>query len=144
MPDVLDDALRTCRQLAARKGITRDLKRDVQHFPYEGDYGRLRQLFIIILDNAVKFTPVGGMIEIQSNQSTDAMAVRITDHGPGISPEDLPHIFDRFYKANTGSNPKGTGLGLAIAGQIAMRHGITISADSTPGGTTTFTIRIPT
>ncbi|MGL4283778.1 ATP-binding protein [Eubacterium aggregans] len=144
LPDVLDDALRTCRQLASRKGITLDLKRDVQHFPYEGDYGRLCQLFIIILDNAVKFTPVRGIIEIQSNQSTDAMAVRITDHCPGISPEDLTHIFDRFYKANTGSNQKSSGLGLAIAGQIAMHHGITISANSTPGGTTTFTIRIPT
>ncbi|SDX30377.1 sensor histidine kinase [Eubacterium barkeri] len=143
LPEVLDNALRTCRQLAAPKSITLDIKRDVQHFPYEGDYGRLRQLFIIILDNAVKFTPVGGTIEIQSNQSSDAMTVRITDHGPGIPPEDLPHIFDRFYKANTGSNQKGTGLGLAIAGQIAARHGISISADSTPGVTTTFTIHIP-
>ncbi|MEG2417780.1 MAG: ATP-binding protein, partial [Eubacterium sp.] len=143
LPEVLDNALRTCRQLAARKSITLDIKRDVQHFPFEGDYGRLRQLFIIILDNAVKFTPVGGTIEIQSNQSSDAMTVRITDHGPGIPPEDIPHIFDRFYKANTGSNQKGTGLGLAIAGQIAGRHGISISADSTPGITTTFTIHIP-
>ncbi len=108
----------------------------------EGDYDRVRQLFITILDNAVKFSPEGGQVTMRVGEGE----ISVTDHGSGISPGDLPHIFERFKKENSSRNKGGTGLGLAIAKEIARRHNFTLSAISpvfddkeNPG--TTFTIR---
>ncbi len=133
--EVLSDALRSAGQMAGEKGIR--ILRELPAEPVEfyGDYGRLRQMFMIVLHNAVKFSPSSSAVHVTL---TKREAV-IRDEGCGIAPEDIPYIFDRFRKARTEENRQGSGLGLAIAKQIAGRHGIRISVASKPGEGTAFT-----
>lgn len=124
--DILSDATRSAGNLAREKRIKIRQEFDTQYREVIGDYGRLRQMFLIVLDNAVKFSPVGGEIFISLNQGM----VCIRDRGSGIPEEDLPHIFDRFYKIDSEGNKSGSGLGLAIAKQIADRHDIRVNVKS--------------
>ncbi|AUG79726.1 histidine kinase [Kitasatospora sp. MMS16-BH015] len=93
---------------------------------------RLTRLIGNLLDNAAKFSPPTGPVEIRLTPTT----LTIRDHGPGITPEDLPHIFDRFYRSTTARSLPGSGLGLAMARQIAKAHGMTLTAGTAPGGGT--------
>ena len=126
LPEILDDSIKSAEKLAADKNIliTKDYTEPKDAFL--GDYGRLRQMFIIILDNAIKFSKENSKI----NVIFVGREVHIRDFGCGISPERLPHIFERFYKSGGEQNKSGSGLGLAIAREIAHRHGIKISAKS--------------
>lgn len=124
--EVLDDAVRTAKHLAEQKGITIAEEQDAQICTIQGDYGRLRQMLMVILDNAVKFSPAGSEIAVSLKNKT----ITVKDKGPGIPNEDLPYIFDRFYKTKSAGNIGGTGLGLSIAKQIADRHGIEITVES--------------
>ncbi|NCB05154.1 MAG: sensor histidine kinase [Clostridia bacterium] len=135
--EALGDALYSASQLARPRGIT--ILRNLTEEPVRlrGDYGRLRQMFLIILDNAVKFSPEGGEISV----TLTPQSASVRDHGPGISPEELPLIFDRFHKNRTEQNQQGSGLGLSIAREIATRHGIRIEAHSAPGEGSTFTFQ---
>lgn len=103
-----------------------------------GDYVRLRQMFMIILDNAIKFSYSSGEVDIRLERIEDRFMVQIQDYGPGITPEELPYIFEKFYKSKMKQNKKGTGLGLMIARQIALRHGSDIQVDSKPEEGTVF------
>ena len=122
----LNDALRSVAQIAEEKGISVRLQVDTDVFLFKGDYGRLRQMFIIILDNAIKFSNPGYTVDVTLSEGV----VTIHDTGFGIPEADLPYIFDRFYRAKSPENTKGSGLGLAIAKQIADRHGITVLVTS--------------
>lgn len=124
--DVINDAVRSATQIAQEKNITINLALNAQSCSVSGDYGRLRQMFIIILDNAIKFSPVGSVVNLSLQEKT----VSIKDCGIGIKAEDLPYIFDRFYKIQSEKNKNGTGLGLSIAKQIADRHNIKLSVSS--------------
>jgi signal transduction histidine kinase len=114
-----------------------------------GDDQALRRLFLILLDNAIKYTPAGGAVRV--NLAVDDSAgkrtavVEVRDTGLGISPEDLPHIFERFYRAAKDRSRKtgGAGLGLSIARWIAQRHGGEVLVDSTPGTGSVFRVRLP-
>jgi heavy metal sensor kinase len=113
--------------------------------PVRGDRVRLRQLFLNILDNALRYTPAGGTITASVVRKDDQAVVSVGDTGIGIPEEHLPFIFDRFYrvdKART-SREGGTGLGLAIATSIAKMHGGTIEVESAVGTGTTFRVRLP-
>ncbi len=125
--DVLSDATRSIEQLAAKKGVKISVVKDTDSCKVIGDYVRLRQLLIILLDNAVKFSNEGGEIKVALYKGT----LNIRDYGIGIPKEDLPYIFDRFYKSRSEENKTGTGLGLAIAKEIAERHGFRLYAKST-------------
>lgn len=107
-----------------------------------GDYDRLRQMFLIIVDNAVKFSEKNGRIEIflmrKVQKESVQLFVQIKDHGIGIPEEQLPYIFEKFYTSKLRQNQNGTGLGLMIAKQIAKRHDGDISVESTPGEGTRF------
>ncbi len=116
--DVLGDAVRSAGQMARGKDIDIRLVTDAALLEVTGDYGRLRQMLLIVLDNAVKFSPPGASVAVSLKERT----VRVRDQGPGIAPQDLPYIFDRFYKVRSEDNKRGSGLGLAIAKQIADRH----------------------
>ncbi|WP_457030553.1 sensor histidine kinase [Kitasatospora sp. P5_F3] len=96
----------------------------------DGVPARLARLVGNLLDNAAKFSPPGGPVEVAL--TTHELTVR--DHGPGITPEDLPHVFDRFYRASAARALPGSGLGLAMAQQIARAHGATLTAEAAPGG----------
>lgn len=133
------DAIRQMQIVAQRKNIT--LQADFhQPLPLKGDYGRLRQLLIILLDNAIKFSPTGSTIEIRQHPNETGWPIHVTDHGCGISAEDLPHIFDKFHSTKTIQNKQGTGLGLAIAKEIAHRHTLHLTCQSSPDQGSTFTI----
>lgn len=103
-----------------------------------GDYVRLRQMFLIILDNAIKFSPVSGRVDVRLERKDGRFTVEIQDYGAGITPEELPYIFEKFYKSKMKQNEKGTGLGLMIARQIALRHDGDIQVDSKPQEGTIF------
>jgi len=132
--EVLGDALYSAGQLARPRGVTIERRLAAEPVRLQGDYGRLRQMFLIVLDNAVKFSPEGGVITVTLTRESAS----IQDQGPGIAPEELPLIFDRFHKNRTEANRQGSGLGLAIAREIAVRHGIRLGAQSVPGKGSTF------
>lgn len=105
----------------------------------------LKQLLLILLENAFKYTPRGGTVTLSLHREDGMAVLRVKDTGMGIAPEDLPHIFQRFYRADKARarDEGGTGLGLAIARWIAEEHGGEIEASSDPGQGTTFTVRLP-
>jgi len=111
----------------------------------EADKGRIEQVIVNIVSNAVKYTPDGGEIKVASVKDGDFVKVSVSDNGIGIPEEDIPHLFERFYrveKART-SETGGTGLGLAIANEIVEAHGGTISVDSILGKGTTVSVTLP-
>ena len=124
--DVLKDSLRSASNLARQKNINIQYNSDKDVFLTKGDYGRLRQMFLTVIDNAIKFSRENKSIYItlKDNQIT------IRDEGIGISEKDLPNIFDRYYSVKSDENKTGTGLGLTIAKQIALRHDIELFAES--------------
>ena len=131
--DVLADALRSAERLAQSKEILIEKKLTQTPLPFQGDYARLKQMLLVVLDNAVKFSPPKSILHV----AMDTRSILIRDEGPGIRKEDLPYLFDRFHKSRTEENRQGSGLGLAIARQIAQRHGISITVDSDFGQGTT-------
>jgi len=95
------------------------------------------------VENAMKYTPEGGEVSLSFYKSAGNAEVRVADTGPGIEPEMLPHIFERFYRGPTRSLMGGTGLGLSIAHRIATSHGGQIDVESEVGVGTTFTVVLP-
>lgn len=108
------------------------------------DKERLHQLMVILLDNAIKYTAIGG-VAINCHQQAGNIIIKVTDSGSGIPPKDLPHVFDRFYRGDKARNRDsgGTGLGLAIAKWIVQAHGGKIQAESKVGSGTEFTVTLP-
>ena len=98
-----------------------------------------------LVSNAIRFTPEGGRVMVTADVEWEELVVRVEDTGIGISPENLPYIYDRFYRVAQDRNRDtgGTGLGLAITRQAVLRHGGTIDVKSTPGEGTTFEVRFP-
>lgn len=138
--DCVSDAVRSGRKIAADKGRTIDFTYDSVMYTAKGDYDRIRQMLLIIIDNAVKFTDdPANHINVELKNDT----VSISNIGPGIKEEELPLIFERFYKSRSEQNKNGTGLGLAIAKQIASRHSVSVSVSSMQGGVTTFRFVFP-
>ena len=109
------------------------------------DPERMAQVLGNLLSNALRYTPTGGKITLSAGRQNDHVNIRVSDTGQGISPEALPHIFDRFYRADPSrQQAEGeTGLGLAIARSLVEAHGGAIVADSAPSKGTTFTITLP-
>ena len=120
------EAANAIQKAAAAKNVRIKVERTDGQKIIEGDSGRVRQMFMTILDNAVKFSPEGGEVLMQ----IDDGQISVTDNGSGISSEDLPFIFDRFKKDSSERNKNGSGLGLAIAREIAARHNLTLTAQS--------------
>jgi signal transduction histidine kinase len=103
-----------------------------------GDPDRLKQLLLNLVDNAIKYTPKGGQVTLGLRRAQDRAALSVADTGVGIPAEDLPRIFERFYKADRARSGGGTGLGLAIAKHIVQGHGGRIWAESVEGQGSTF------
>jgi signal transduction histidine kinase len=110
-----------------------------------GNADRLKQLVLILLDNAIKYTPPGGQISVDLTQDATVIRLLVADSGVGIPAEALPHVFERFYRADPARarDPGGTGLGLPIARWIVEQHKGQISLTSTPGQGTTATVLLP-
>jgi signal transduction histidine kinase len=141
---VLEQAAVAYGHLAGRQAI--ELRVDVAAgLPLVSvDLDRLAQVLGNLLANALRYTPAGGEICLAAAQDGDDVLLTVQDTGTGISPGDLPHVFDRFYRSSQARSDGGeSGLGLAIARSLVELHGGTISAISTLGEGTTFTIRLP-
>ena len=139
--DCVSDAVRSGRRIAAKREINIDFVQNQQVCVVTGDYDRIRQMLLIIIDNAIKFTDNS---ENNVIVNLEGAKVSVTNIGIGIKAEEIPTIFERFHKSRSEKNKNGTGLGLAIAKQIAARHDADISVSSIEGAETTFTIVFPT
>ncbi|MCD9143965.1 sensor histidine kinase [Streptomyces albireticuli] len=104
---------------------------------------RLARLLSNLLDNAAKFSPPGAMVEVRLDRTADGLDLTVRDHGPGISTEDLPYVFDRFYRSRQARALPGSGLGLAMGRQIARAHGAELTAEQAAGGGARFRLRFP-
>jgi two-component system phosphate regulon sensor histidine kinase PhoR len=113
--------------------------------PVDGDVRRLEQVIHNLLENAVKYTEAGGRITLRAGQVGDMMEVRVADTGRGIPPADVPHIFERFYRADKARSREqgGTGLGLSIVKHIVQLHGGSVAAESRYGEGTAIILRLP-
>jgi two-component system, OmpR family, sensor histidine kinase BaeS len=109
------------------------------------DPQRIEQVINNIISNAIRYTPPGGTITVELQESPELVTLSVRDTGPGISEESLPHVFERFYKADTSRNRDdgGTGLGLSIARSIAISHGGDMSASNHPQGGAVFNLQLP-
>lgn len=127
--------------LAEERGLT--LAIDAEEATVRGDPGRLRQLLIVLLDNALKHTPRGGAVDVRVRRRGAHADLEVRDTGPGITSHDLPHLFDRFYRADRARSGAGAGLGLAIAEWIVGAHRGSIRAGNAPSGGAVFTVHLP-
>jgi signal transduction histidine kinase len=145
---ILERACQQASVLANAKGLTftTELGDETGAGVVYGDSSALERLFLTILDNAVKYTPSGGQVVVRAELANSQAVVEIEDTGMGISAEELPRIFDRFYRADQARSReiRGSGLGLAIARWIAEMHKATIEAESQVGEGTRMRIRVPT
>ena len=134
----------TMRLLAETKGLRIGLK-EQGPVSIPGDAARLRQVFYNVIDNAIKYTPEGGSIEVRVEPRSQAAYVVVKDTGIGIPPEHLGRVFDRFYRVDKARSRDqgGTGLGLTIARSIVVAHGGRMELESNPGQGTTCTVILP-
>ena len=110
-----------------------------------GNPDQLRQLVVILVDNALRYTPEGGRVTVDARRVDGSAVVAVSDTGIGIDPDALEHVFERFYRADEARTRAfgGSGLGLSIAEQLVTGHGGRIAAESTPGRGSTFTVSLP-
>ncbi len=132
----------SARVLAGRKGVTISLA-GLREAPCRADENLVRQLLLILLDNAIKYTPEGGSVVLTLEKSPAGYIVRVADTGIGIPPAAQPHIFDRFYRADPARPRGGAGLGLAIGRWIAEAHQGSLELTSSGSHGSVFTFRLP-
>ena len=137
----LEDAILIYIDKAKKESIVLSYNEPEFLCPVYGDKNRLRQVFINIIDNALKYTEAGGAIDVLAEKNDDSVTITVTDSGVGIAPEDLPKVKQKFYKAN--STKHGSGIGLAVADEIISLHGGLLEVESELGYGTTVIITLP-
>lgn len=141
---ILDTSVKQVLKMAKKKNIS--IQVHATRNTIIGDVNQLTTLFTILLDNAVKYSPKDTTVTITTEKSNSDVFIAITDEGVGIDTKDMPHIFDRFYRADlsrTKQTIPGYGLGLSIAKSIVTQYHGSISVQSTQNSGTTFTVRLP-
>lgn len=137
----LDDAVVAMRDRANRRGIEIVYSAPEAAAPMNADPDRIKQVFVNILDNAIKYTPEGGHIAVTAELSPKTLGICFADNGCGIAEEDLPHVKEKFYKANI--SVKGSGIGLAVCEEIINLHKGSIQIESKLGEGTQVTVTLP-
>lgn len=145
--DINELIIRTLLTFEARinaANIDVNMDFDAEHTTVEADPDQIAQVIRNLIDNAIKFSPAGGMLTLKTEVSRKDVRVSVQDEGVGIAPEDLPYVFDRFCKAEKAHTPSGssTGIGLSIVKRIVEQHGQTIVAESPPGKGACFTFTL--
>jgi signal transduction histidine kinase len=138
--DVATDGASALGKPATDRGVRVEV--DPQPAVVSGDPARLRQLVMILVDNAIRHSPTDGRVGVEVRADGGGASLIVEDDGPGIRPEDLPHLFERFYRAR-GAPGGGTGLGLAIAAWIVDRHGGEIEVANRTEGGARFVVHLP-
>lgn len=141
----LAEVCRAGRTLAEEKGIIFQEELPKAEIFIAGDPHALHRVFLILIDNAIKYTSTGGRVAVSLTADAQSAIVQIQDTGIGMGAEDLPHIFERFYRADKARSREqgGAGLGLSIARWITEAHGGSIQVQSTPGSGSVFKVRLP-
>jgi two-component system, OmpR family, heavy metal sensor histidine kinase CusS len=136
------DAADQAREMGGTKGIHVTLELDLEELPVRGSEVKLRRLLLILVDNAIKYTAPGGTVTLGANADDSTVTLSVADTGVGISAVDLPHIFERFWRADKvrSREVNGAGLGLPIARQISEQHGARLDVRSEPGRGSVFTV----
>jgi signal transduction histidine kinase len=143
---LIDDAVHMVGIHAAMRNQTVLCTGDTDGLVVTGDEALLNRVFVNLLGNAVKFTPVGGTVTIAVEQDGELLAISVSDTGSGIPVAEQERIFERFYRAPQETNDpitRGSGLGLAIVKAIVTQHGGDVTLSSKPGHGATFTVRLP-
>jgi signal transduction histidine kinase len=140
-----ESAVEATEPAAHRKGVIVNAKLPARPVRTRHDQQRVGQLLSNLLGNAIKFTPSGGHVTLSVERDTDQAILRVTDDGIGIAADELPRVFDRFYRGTAAAEARatGSGLGLAIVKSIVDMHRGVITIDSTPGRGTTVEVRLP-
>ena len=140
---VVDGVKRQFNKTAASRevSIVTDLADDMPLVMADGE--KLTQVFVNLVENALKFTPADGEIRIQAVPFDEYLQVKLEDSGIGVAPQHLPHLFERFYKVNRSRRDSGTGLGLSIVKQLVEAHGGRITVESKEGEGCSFTFTVP-
>jgi two-component system phosphate regulon sensor histidine kinase PhoR len=140
---VLLSAIQVCEAKARAKGIDLELTCP-DDLRAQVNPPLLEQALVNLVDNAVKFSEPGKVVRVEAQREGPQVIIRVRDQGPGIPPEHLPRIFERFYRVDAGRSRKigGSGLGLAIVKHIALAHGGRVTAASTPGKETVFSLHL--
>jgi PAS domain S-box-containing protein len=142
----LDDVLRHVLQHEAPLAAAKQIKIETTlsgGLDIPVDRVQMDRVFVNLIGNAIKFTPVGGRVQVQSRVHERKVEVRVSDTGPGIAPEDIPHLFGRYQRLSQTAQTDGTGLGLFIARSMVEAHGGTIAVESVPGQGATFVVVLP-
>lgn len=137
----LEETVLLFRERASREGVTVDYIECISLPPVMGDANRLKQVFVNVMDNAIKYSDAGDVVHVEARMIGSTIKIIISDNGIGISPDDLPHVKERFFRANP-TRP-GSGIGLALADEIVRRHNGSLDIRSEEGVGTTVTIRLP-
>ncbi len=144
---VLMTVLARMRRVARKKNITLQWKRfgKAAQYTVRGDETQLTSMFTNLVDNAVKYTPPGGRVEVTGGFEGSEIVIRVSDTGIGIPEAKLPRIFERFYRVDKARSKEtgGTGLGLSIVRHVAENHGGRVTVESTFGEGSTFTVYLP-
>lgn len=123
--------------------LTLEIEADPKLSPAMLDPTRIEQVLINLIQNAIKFTPPGGSIVVRATETANLLRIDVRDTGVGIHADELPRVFERFYKSDRARRTSGTGLGLAIAKHVVLAHGGQISVQSTLGQGSAFTVELP-
>ena len=140
LSDVVFDAVTPLERIAGDRGVR--LSVDPEPVMVAGDSARLRQLVTILVDNAIRHSPREGLVEVVVRREGETAWMEVRDQGPGVRPEDRPHVFDRFYRA-PGAPQGGTGLGLSIAAWVAAQHAGRIGVANRTEGGAAFRVEVP-
>lgn len=144
MAMTINEAVETMTLMAKNSKVQMSVKIEPQVGSALFDHNRIIQVLTNLLSNSIKFTPAGGTVSLHADQQNDIISITVSDTGMGIPKEDLPKIFERFYRVKRpGKEIQGTGLGLPIVAQIIGRHDGTISVESELNKGTSFTITLP-
>ncbi|PNE38895.1 sensor histidine kinase [Streptomyces noursei] len=139
---LLEHAVAAAREHWPDVAFTTHIAPEAADTTLPGVPARLARLLSNLLDNAAKFSPPGGPVETELAPVAGELHLTVRDHGPGIAADDLPYVFDRFYRAQAARALPGSGLGLAMARQIARAHGAELTAEQAPGGGALFRLRM--
>lgn len=136
-----EEVLMLLRPAAERKGVTLEL--EGCEATVSADADKLKQVLINLLDNAIKFSRPQCVVRLKIANGAGGLRVSVQDQGPGIAASDVPHVFERLFRARAAEGTNGAGLGLAIARNLARLHGGDIELDSAPDRGSTFTLNLP-